>query len=90
MATGVTITDDDEHESALDRVRYTHKRTQKGWGYETSVTIHRLAGENGRAWIARSMHALRDARRIAEQERDERDRADGQRGRVDQAVGAGE
>ena len=80
MATGVTITESDEHESPLDRVRYGHKRTQKGWGYETSVTVHRMPGEDGKSWMARTQHALRMARAIAEQERDERDRADAVRG----------
>jgi hypothetical protein len=76
----LTLEADDDHVSPHDSVRYKHDRTAKGWRYETSVTIHRLPGEDGRAWIARSALALKDARRVAEAERDERDHADARRG----------
>lgn len=80
MALGITMEDDGEYESPLDKVRYAHKRTAKGWSYETSVTIHRMPGEDGRTWMARSKLALGQARTIAVEERDMRDRLDAQRG----------
>ncbi len=80
MTDRMTIDTDDDHVSPHDSVRYKHDRTAKGWRYETSVTIHRLPGEDGKAWIARSAYALADARKVAERERDERDNADARRG----------
>lgn len=67
-------------ESSADRIRTGFKRTAKGWSYEQTVTTHRLPGEPGNSWLARHALALRQARTIGENERNERDRADAHRG----------
>jgi hypothetical protein len=71
------VTDERAASHSADRVRYMHAKTAKGWNYETTVEIHRMPGEDGRTWLARSARALKDAREIAVTERDERNRMDG-------------
>lgn len=79
--TGSSTSEDGTGEHKDDYVRTKLNRTAKGWAYEQTLITHRLPGEAGQQWLARHALALRQARSIGENERDDRDRADDQRNR---------